>query len=167
MLAACQAIVGPQGGIVPETGIVQNLKIIDPAGVTRNSLFEIKKILPRTFAHLDGVTILCNNITIHDVAKFPRDEVGGDLSQEMFVDGFQQKKLLGVNWVITNKTELVAESQFWIFASPEFLGKSFVLDDTTMYVDKRAYNLEFFAYCERGSSISNPASVALATISAS
>ena len=164
MLSACQAIVGAQGGIVPETGIVQNVKIVDPAGITRNSLFEIKKILPRTFAHLDGVTILVNNITIHDVAKFDRSEAGGDLSQDMFVDGFQQKKLLGCNWVVTNKTDLVAENQFWIFASPEFLGKSYVLDDTTMYVDKKAYNLEFFAYCERGATIANPAAVALVTI---
>ena len=164
MLSAAQAIVGPQGGVVPETGVIQNVVIIDPAGVTRNSLFEIRKILPRTFAHLDGVTILVNNITIHDVSKFSRDEVGGDLSQEMFIDGFQRKKLLGCNWVITNKTELVAESTFWIFASPEFLGKSYVLDDTTMFVDKRAFNLEFFAYCERGATLANPAAVALITI---
>jgi hypothetical protein len=113
---------------------------------------------------LDGVTILVNNITIHDVSKFTRDEVGGDMSQDMFVDGFQQKKLIGCNWVVSNKTELLAEGSFWVFASPEFLGKSYVLEDTTMYVDKRAYNLEFFAYAERGATISNPAAVALVTI---
>lgn len=113
------------------------------------------------------MTILVNNITIHDVSKFTRDEAGGDLSQDMLVDGFQQKKLIGCNWVVTNKTELVAESSFWVFASPEFLGKSYVLEDTTMYVDKRAYNLEFFAYCERGSTIASPAAVALVTIAVS
>lgn len=164
MLSACQAIVGAQVGIVPETGIVQNVLITDPAGVTRNSLFEIRKILPRTFAHLDAVTMLVNNVTIHDVAKFTRDEVGGDLSQEMFVDGFQQKKMLGINVIVSVKTELLAESSFWVFASPEFLGKSFILDDTTMYVEKKAFNLEFYAYCERGATIGNPAAVALVTI---
>jgi hypothetical protein len=164
MLAACDSIVGAQGSTVDETGVIQNLKIIDSAGITRNSLFDIRKVLPRTFAHLDAVTILCNNITIHDVAKFGRDEVGGDLAETMLVDGFQQKKLLGCNWVVTNKTDLVAESEFWVFASPEFLGKSFILEDTTMYVDKKAYNLEFFAYCERGATIGNPAAVAKITI---
>lgn len=167
MLVACDTIVGAEGSTVTETGIIQNKKIVDAAGITRSALFEIKKILPRTFAHLDGVTILVNNITIHDVAKFGREEVGGDLSETMFVDGFQQKKLLGCNWVVTNKTELLAESTFWVFASPEFLGKSYVLDDTTMYVDKRAYNLEFFAYCERGATIGNPAAVAKARIATS
>lgn len=167
MLTACQTIVGTQGSTVPETGIIQNLKIVDTQGITRNSLFEMLKILPRTFAHLNTAVILVNNITIHDIAKFGRDEQGGNLSQDMFVEGFQQKKLLGVSWIVTNKTELVAESTFWLFASPEFLGKSFILEDTTMFVDKKAFNLEFFAYCERGATIGNPAAVALATIATS
>jgi hypothetical protein len=124
----------------------------------------MRKILPATFAHLEGVTILVNNITIHDVAKFGRDEVGGDLSESMFVEGFQQKRLLGMNWIVTNKTELVENDTFWIFASPEFIGKSFVLEDVTLYLDKKAYNLEFFAYCERGATIGNPASIAKARI---
>ena len=164
MLAACQSIVGAQGSEVPETGIVQNLLITDPAGISRDSLFEMRKVLPRTFARLDSVTILVNNITIHDIAKFDRLEGGGDISESMFVDGFQQKKLLGCSWIVTNKVALVAEGEFWLFASPEFLGKSFILEDTTMYVEKKAYNLEFFAYCERGATIGNPAAVAKVTI---
>jgi hypothetical protein len=167
MLAAVQSIVGAEGSTVPETGVIQNKKIVDPLGITRNSLFEIKKILPSTFAHLDGVTILVNNITIHDISKFGRDEVGGDLSETMFVEGFQQKRVLGLNWVVTNKTELVSDNEFWVFASPEFMGKSLVLEDVTMFLDKRAFNLEFFSYCERGATIGNPASVARARIATS
>ncbi len=166
MIAACQTIVGAEGSTVPETGVIQNRNIVDALGITRNSLFEMRKILPSTFAHLEGVTILVNNITIHDVAKFGRDEVGGDLAESMFVEGFQQKRLLGMNWVVTNKTELVEDSTFWIFASPEFIGKSFILEDVTLFLDKRAYNLEFFAYTERGATIGNPASIAKVRISA-
>jgi hypothetical protein len=164
MIAACQSIVGAESSTVPETGIVQNRKIVDALGITRNSLFEMRKILPSTFAHLDGVTIVVNNITIHSVAKFGRDEVGGDLSQSMFTEGFEQKRLLGMNWIVTNKHELVENDTFWIFASPEFLGKSFILEDVTLYLDKKAYNLEFFAYTERGATIGNPAAVAKARI---
>ncbi len=167
MIAACQSIVGIQGAVAPETGVIQNRKIIDPLGITRNSLFEMRKILPSTFAHLETVTILVNNITIHDIAKFGRDETGGDMSESMFVEGFTTKRLLGVNWVVTNKTELVADNTFWLFSSPEFMGKSFVLEDVTLYLDKKAYNLEFFAYTERGATIGNPASVALAEIATS
>lgn len=167
MIAACQSIVGIQGAVVPETGVIQNRKIIDPLGITRNSLFEMRKILPSTFAHLEAVTILVNNITVHDIAKFGRDETGGDMSESMFVEGFTTKRLLGVNWIVTNKTELVADNTFWLFSSPEFMGKSFVLEDVTLYLDKKAYNLEFFAYTERGGTIGNPAAVALAEIATS
>jgi len=167
MIAAAQTIVGAEGSTVAETGVIQNRNIIDSLGITRNSLFEMRKILPETFAHLESVTILVNNITIHDVAKFGRDEVGGDLSESMFVEGFQQKRLLGMNWVVTSKTELVENDTFWLFSSPEFIGKSFILEDVTLFMDKRAYNLEFFAYTERGATIGNPASIAKARISTS
>lgn len=167
MFAAAQSIIGSEGSIVPETGIVQNRKIVDAAGISRNSLFELKKILPRTFAHLSAAVIVVNNVTIEDVAKFGRNEVGGDLSQEMFVNGFQQKQLLGVNWIVTNKTELVADNEFWIFASPEFLGKHFVLEDVTLFLDKKAYMLEWFCYAERGAAFGNMAGVAKARIATS
>jgi len=164
MLTCVQVLIGSENSTVPETGVIQNLVIADPAGVSRSSLLEMQKILPATFAHLETATILINSLTIRDIAKFGRDEVGGDLSETMFVDGFQQKKLLGVNWVVTNKVELVSYLEFYGFASPEFIGKSFVLEETTMYVDKQAYNLCFFAYCERGATIGNVASVFRARI---
>ncbi len=167
MLAAVDSIVGTLGSTVPETGVVQNRRIVDALGITRSSLFELRKILPSTYAHLETVTILVNNITINDVAKFGRDQAGGDLSQNMFVNGFQEKQLLGCNWIVTNKTELVPNNTFYLFASPEFIGKSFILEDVTMFLDKRAYNLEWFAYCERGATIGNPASVAKALIATS
>lgn len=167
MLAAVDSVVGVEGSTVAETGIIQNRKIVDPLGITRNSIMELKNILPETFAHLDAVTLLVNNITINSVSKFGRDEVGGDLSQEMFVNGFQQKRIAGINWIVTNKTELIANNVFYLFASPEFIGKSYVLEDTTLYLDKKAFNLEFFAYTERGATIGNVASVAKARIATS
>ena len=45
------------------------------------------------------------------------------------------------------------------FAEPKFLGKFFVLEDTTMYIDKKAYFLEFFAYESIGSAIGNVAAI--------
>lgn len=160
MLAAADTIVGDEDTPVPETGVVQNKKIVDALGITRDALFEVRKILPSTFAHLEGVSILVNNITIHDIAKFDRNDAGGDLSQDMLVNGFNQKTLLGMNWIVTNKHELVPNNVMWIFASPEFIGKSFVLEDVTLYLDKKAFNIEFYAYTERGATIGNPAAIA-------
>lgn len=165
MFAAVDSIIGIEGSTVPETGIIQNRVIVDPLGITRNSIMDMRNILPETFAHLESTTLIVNNITINSIAKFGRDEVGGDLSEAMFVEGFQQKRIAGINWIVTNKTELVPNNVFYLFASPEFIGKSFVLEDTTLYLDKKAWNLEFFAYTERGATIGNVAAVARARIS--
>lgn len=167
MLVACQTIVGAEGSTVPETGVVQNRLIADAFGVTRESLFDMRKILPSTFAKLQTVTVLTNHITIEDVAKHGRDEVGGDLSQDIYQKGFQQKELVGINWVVTNKTELVEDDVFWLFPSPEFIGKSLILDDVTMFIESKGFMIQWFAYTERGATIGNAAAVAKARIAAS
>lgn len=167
MTLAVDTIVGTQGSTVTETGIIQNLKIIDTNGVTRSSLANIFKVLPSTFAHLETATIVVNNVTVKDISKFDRLAAGGDLSESFFLNGFQEKKLYGVNWIVTTKTELVPNNIFYVFASPEFVGKSYVLEDTTMYVEKKAFNLEFYAYAERGATIGNPAAVARCEIATS
>jgi hypothetical protein len=172
MTLAVDTIVAPNGtadyaATVPETGVVQNKKIIDANGITRNSLAEMFKILPSTFAHLETATVVINLVTVKDIMKFDRLAAGGDLSETFFVDGFQQKKLYGINWVVTIKTELVPNNVMYLFASPEFVGKSYELESTTMYVEKKGPSIEWYAYCERGATIGNPASVARATIATS
>lgn len=167
MLAAVDSIIGVEGSTVAATGVVQNRKLIDPLGITRNVLFQAKKVIKQTYAKLENAVWLVNYLFIEDIAAQGRDEVGGDLSQTMYEEGFSQKRLLGVNFVVTNKTELVPDNTIYVFASPEFIGKSFVLEDTTMYLDKRAYLIEFFAYAERGATIGNVAAVVKVRIATS
>jgi hypothetical protein len=164
MLLAVDSIVGNEGSTVAETGIVQNLVI--SGGTTRSTLASMLKILPSTFAHLETACVVVNNVTIKNIISFDRLAAGGDMSESMFNEGFQAKKLYGVTWIVTSKTELVANDVYYLYASPEFLGKSLVLDDTTMYVEKKSFNLEFYAYAERGATIGNPAAVARARITA-
>lgn len=140
-----------------ETGVAQWVAI--SGGVTRDNLAEAMKVLPRTPNHLNVATVLVNNVTIWDVVKFGRDEVGGDLSQDLFENGFAERELLGRRWIVTIKRDLVPDSTIFLFAAPKFLGKFFVLEDTTMYIDRRAFMLEFFAYESIGSSIANVAGI--------
>lgn len=165
LFSAIDSIVGTQGSTVPETGVIQNLKIVDAAGITRSSLAEAFKVLPSTFAKLPSSVVICNHIAIYDIAKFDRTAAGGDLSQSMFQNGFQEKKLYGVNWIVTNKTELLPQTAnsgtvMYVLSSPEFIGKNYILEDVTMYVEQKAFNLEWFSYCLRGATIGNPAAVA-------
>ena len=156
-ILVCNSLLVGQGSTVPETGSVQWQAIA--GGITRETIAESMKIMPSTPNHLNVSTVLVNNVTIWDVVKFGRDEIGGDLSQELFERGFAEREIMGVQWIITIKRDLVPDATLFHFAEPKFLGKWYILEDTTMYIDRKAYMLEFFAYESMGAAIANVAGV--------
>jgi hypothetical protein len=159
-VATLNTLLVGQDSTVPETGSVQWKSIA--GGVTRDTIAEAMKIMPSTPNHLNTATVLVNNVTIWDVVKWGRDEVGGDLSQELMTNGFAERELFGVRWIVTIKRDLVPDNTIFMFAEPKFLGKFYVLEDTTMYIDRKAFMLEFFAYESIGACVANVAAVARA-----
>ena len=145
---------------IPETGVSQHRTI--SGGITRETVNDALKILPQSTGHLEPATCLINNVFVKDIQKWGRDEVGGDLSEEIARNGFAERVMFGSRFIVTIKRDLVGDTTMYMFAEPKFLGKFFILEDTTMYIDKRAYFLEFFAYEEIGSSIGNVAAIARA-----
>jgi hypothetical protein len=156
-IATIATLLGAVNSVVTETGVAQYVSIA--GGVTRDTMAEAMKVLPRTPSHLTATTVVINNVTIWDFVKWGRDEVGGDMSQELLRTGFAERELMGVRFIITIKRDLVPDSTIFLFADPKFTGKFFILEDTTMYLDRRAYMLEFFAYASAGACIANVASV--------
>ena len=157
----------PNGGenvAQPVTGVVQNQHIA--ADISRETIFDMMKVLPQTPTRAETATVLLNNITIKDVAKFGRDEFGGDLAQEVMINGFAERTFGGARWIVTIKHELVPNNVFFLFTEPKYIGKHFTLEDTTMHLEKRAFMLEFFSYRECGLTIGNIASVARVRIEA-
>lgn len=137
------ALVGP-GTTVPTSGVIQWSQIA--GGITRDSLWDSLKVMPQTPSNLEVHTVLLNNITIKDVAKFTRNEMGGDLSQDIMKDGWSQQQFMNCRWIVTIKKTLVPNGTMFHFADPRFIGKVYQLEDTTMYIRREAYMLEFFAY---------------------
>jgi hypothetical protein len=121
----------------------------------RSSLADARKVMPGTVAHLQPATALTNNITIIDVEKWQRDEVGGDLAEEIVINGFGERTFNGLKWIISIKTDLIPTNTVFFFAEPKFLGKFFTLTDTTMQIDRKAFMIEFYAYSCQGSTIGN------------
>lgn len=146
------------GVTIPETGAVQWFSI--SGGITRENLAEAMKILPRTNKRINVATVLINQVSIWDVVKFNREETGGDMSQRLFEQGFTEDQLMGKRWIVTIKRDLVPDNTIFLFAEPKFLGKYLILEDTTMYIERKAYFLEFFAYKTAGASIGNVAACA-------
>ena len=144
------ALVGP-GLVVPTSGVVQYEVIA--GGVTRDTLWDSLKIMPNTPSNLEVHTILINHITIKEVCKFARNEMGGDLSQDIMKNGWTLQEFMGKTWIVTIKKGLVPTNTIYMFADPKFIGKSYVLEDTTMYIRREAFMLEFFAYETMGGSL--------------
>jgi hypothetical protein len=149
--AACDyATVGPDI-VVANSGVVQH-QVFD-GDINRDSLFDMKKVLPSTPSSLETHTIVVNHITINDVCKFTYEEMGGDVSGEIMKKGWTIEEFMGIRWIITIKKALVPTKSFRLFADPSFIGKSFSLEPVTLHVKRDAYFVEFFAYEEIGGAI--------------
>jgi hypothetical protein len=159
MSAVNSAMVGADL-VVPTSGVAQHQTI--SGGITRETLWDALKIMPNTPFNLETHNILVNNITIKEVCKFARDEMGGNLAEDIMKNGWSLQTFLGKSWVITIKKGLVPTNSMFMFADPKFIGKAYELEATTMYIKREAYMLEFFAYETIGGSIGHTAGLARA-----
>jgi len=146
--------------VVPETDTAHWRELA--GGISRDGLNEALKIMPQSSRKFETETVLVNSIFVKDVQKWTRDEVGGDMAEELLRDGWAERNLLGRKWLTTIKRELVGDGTMYMFAEPKALGKFCVLEDVTMYLDRKAFMIEFFAYSEVGAAIANVGGVARA-----
>jgi hypothetical protein len=159
-IAAVDSAVGAADSLPATSGTIQH----DTLGQTinRNSIADMMKILPRTPSRLETQTILVNNLLVKELLKLDRAAIGGDLSQDLLLNGWAEGELSGAKLVVTIKQDLVGDTSAYLFADPKFIGKFFMIEDTTMYVKREAYMLEFFAYETIGATIGHTSSVARA-----
>jgi hypothetical protein len=149
-MAAINAVLPTAGAPAVGSGEVQYEEIY--GGITRETLVDALKIMPRTASHFEVETCLVNNLTIKELLKFGRDEMGGDFSQDIIKNGWAETNFLNCRWIVTIKTGLVPTDSLFMFASPKFIGKNYELEPTTMYIRREAYMLEYFAYETTGGS---------------
>lgn len=122
-------------------------------GMTRENVVESLKTMNKTPYRLESHTALTNFVTIKEFMKWGRDEMGGDFSQDVVKNGWSEVNFLGQRWIVTIKRDLVVDDTVYYFADPKFIGKSFVLENTTMYIKREAFMLEWFAYETIGQAI--------------
>lgn len=133
-------------------------------GFTRDTYVEMLTIMPSLDASLPVETILCNHITFAQSRKWRRDEMGGDYAQSILRDGEVDENFDNKKWVVTIKKNLVPTGSFYMFAAPKYLGKSFTLEDTVMYVKRDGPMIEFYFYHTKGGSFGHTAGLVRADI---
>ena len=141
---------------VEATKILQ--KGYDPNGVSTSAAYG-KTVTP---IRLKTDFVLMNVNTGLEYTKFTRNEAGGDISEKFFEEGLTEGTFFGVKHIFTLKDDIVADGVAYQFAAPQFLGKLYELESPTMFLEQRAYLLEFFIYSCIGLSIGNPMGLAKA-----
>jgi len=133
-------------------------------GITRANLADAFKVIQKLKVPFGptqpdgGQTkglMLMNNVTAMELVKFERSEVGGDLSQKMFVDGLPSATILGVKSIYTIKRDLVPDNTIYLFSSEEFFGKYYRLQPLTVFMENKAFFLQFFQYLNISLSFGN------------
>lgn len=159
--SACNQLLGSAGATVSQTGSVQWEEI--DGGVTRESLNDALSIMGKTPRRVQPATAVVNTQFARQIQKWGRDEIGGDLAQELLTRGFTSRdNFLNVRWLVTIKREIVGDSAMFMFAEPKFLGKAYALEDITMFVKAEAYLVRFFAYEQIGAACGNVGGIARA-----
>lgn len=165
--AVADQIAGPMNDTSPVTNTriteVGSMGYVTVGAWSRSALAYAMEGLPSTNRHLNPATALINNISIwRVVGQLDRLAVGGDLAEELFVNGFAERQIMGLQWMITIKTDLVATDDVYYFAAPKFLGDFYTMEDVTVSVKHENYLFEMFAYEMLGGTIKNTAAVAKA-----
>lgn len=123
-------------------------------GISRVTLQEAFKVLPSTPFHLETHTVVINNVTIREIMKWHRDEVGDDYAGKLLRDGFTETDFMRARWIVSIKREtIIPDDSIYLFANENFIGKSYSLQDVTLFLERRAYMVQMNLYELIGSSI--------------
>lgn len=102
-------------------------------------------------------TDLCvmNVNTGMEFVKLLPGEIGRPLSEKMATEGLVEDTFFGQKFLFTIKDDIIRDGEIYGFTKPQFLGVFMELEAPTMFIENRAYLLEFFIYSCLGSSIGN------------
>lgn len=158
-MAGVDGIVGTvPAALSPTTSLEQN--VVYPGRMTKDNwinstlLLKDRDLLPGVF--------LVNQRTFTEFQRWTRNEMGGDMAQDLFLKGnraFEKAQVAGIDFIVTMKHDLVPNGVMYQFTKPNYLGKAGVLQKPTMYIKKDKDILRFECREKLGVTIANTAGV--------
>lgn len=146
------------GGVSPVTGLEQF--VVYDGRLTRDTWVNCQQLLPDR--RLQNGVFLCNRRTFSEFQRWTRNEIGGDFSEKLFLEGsgaFDKATVSGITFIVTMKNDLVGNGEIYEYTKPNFLGHAGVLEKPTMYVKKDKDILRFSCREKIGMVIANTAGV--------
>ena len=105
-------------------------------------------------------TILMNEQDFNLILLWAASEMGDNFATEITVNGYTYATLMGKKIIVTQKGELVPPGSMYAFAAKQFMGHSYILNDTHFWIDKRKDIITWSAYETIGAGIGNVYSIA-------
>jgi len=122
-------------GNVPGSPANQYVSIDAP--ITRESYKITRNFLEDRDLNI-GVALV-NRRTANQFLGMGRNELGGDKAQELALKGLsalEKFEFMGINHIATIKRDLVANGEVFQFASPDYLGRAYMLEDIKITIKK-------------------------------
>lgn len=139
-------------------------RYVNAGPMSRTSLVHLKKGILVAPGNLKPAKFVMNDLTHCDFGQFDRGAVGGDMAQEMFINGVTLTKVQGVDTIVTSKKNLVGTNDVYIYADPKYYGGFYTYKDVAMVTDEKDdIWLTFFAHECIAMSVVNAAGVAKAS----
>lgn len=122
-------------------------------GIERETWVEASTTMARGRGRYTHEKVVINNITVHELTKFDRGEMGGDWAEETLQNGWTETQFYGKPLIVTIKTQFVPNNSIYMISAEKFLGKAGYLEQPTMHVRKEAFMVDFFCYMMDGISL--------------
>ena len=132
-------------------------------GFSRDSLVDSFTIMTKGYGdntvgtRIKLMTDLCvmNINTGLEFLKLLPTEIGERIADKCATDGLAMDNFFGRRFLFTIKDEVVEDGAMYMFSKPEFLGAFLELESPTLFLENRAYMMEFFIYSMIGMSVGN------------
>ncbi|GIW59056.1 MAG: hypothetical protein KatS3mg087_0122 [Patescibacteria group bacterium] len=142
---ACNTLLGGSAGA---TNVISGLTQWHtmPGGITRTSVGDAFKLAFIPPSRIPITTILCNVATTAELFKWERNELGGDDAQSVLYEGWADRKINNAKVVTTIKRELIPDDTMFFFGHPMFIGKFYVWQEPSLYIEKVDTEIKFRAH---------------------
>lgn len=143
-----------KGELCRQVGVADNAYVWP---LQRPDIVNLHKLLDGN--RLRAEKVLMTEYDFDDLNQWTIEDFGSKLEGETAVDGYKYSTLLGRAFVRTIKNDILRAGNLYVFTSPDFLGKFYVLNNTKFYIDKIANLITWQSWEDIAMSIVNIASV--------
>jgi len=114
------------------------------SAITRNTLPEVKGVMASAPSSFEVEKHLMCNLTLLELEKIGFDELGGSAAEGIFFKGWTSEEVGGKSLISTIKRQLVPKGTIFSFGPTNALGPNYYRERATMYVEHKAWWVEFF-----------------------